>query len=321
MEKTYPIRSIRQLKQQKKKSFMKTKIGVSVLVIFICLSLVVSAAILQYFARIIMVVDVPPAIKVDGHDSTYLIHDNITENPAGQEFCFPHWIDNHAPTAVPLKLEYTFAQGSSTTGLNITYFDFTTNETHTDHGTQGGDPFDLITGYGHDLVIKERHDKNYTHYSFFDITMPRNITVNDNFTLTINTNTTNVIHINYINNDWQYQDTYMSGDMPSWITYGVDGQKNFVIGILDDKIGNNNTLNEDCGLAYSYALYVQLHTAGDPVIIRAPDNDFTQRTIGTETNIISMAPSELGHVFSICYTFSGGASGHYEVYTDVVLAP
>jgi hypothetical protein len=337
MEKKYPIKSIRQLKQPKKK-FIKTRTGALAMTLLICISIIVSATgLLNYYAKITMTVDIPQAIKVDGKMYTQGIIDSIPPNSTG-EFCFMHWMDSTASIPINLFLNTTILAGDEE--FNVTQYDYRNYETKVYEDTDEP-PVNFTDQDGlhwAPLILKEKHVKTDVNRTHFDITMPRNILYynnnDDHFTLTVICDSGNTMYIRFYGNQsmnpvqgyWSYQDD-VSGEeiaIPTWMTVnGTVSQKEFSIAIPNDKLGDDDDSADDCNLSYGYSLQVSLSKQTQdpepPMIITLPLDGYIAHTIGVETPFITMAANEQGRLFSICYTFSGYAMGTYSTETKVEL--
>ena len=330
-KKLYPIT----VGRKKKARGAKSKTFALIAIILICSSILASAALLQYFARIVMVVDVPPAIEVDGAEYGTPITDEIPDEFPSGKYCFFHWIDNYAEVPVNLRLEKNFVSGDDQ-DINVTYYDYKNYETRCFTGLNGSaqETMNFTKSYGQyfgwePLILYEKNVIGCK--TKFCIKMPRNIVFYDDnfdqFTLIIDDNSSKRMMVGFNNPEkWQYRENgFNYTSIPSWIEVnGDDNQKWFNITIQNDKLGNNNSVNDDCGLSYKYVLLLELSTLGYPgfnaITIGEPINPILmERTLGIKTPFINISANEKGHIFSICYDFEHMIMGHYEIWTDVLL--
>ena len=352
MEKTYPIKSIRQLKQHKKK-FIRTRTGALAITLMICISFIASAALLQYYAKITMTVDIAGALMADGKEPPAEITDTIPDevSPAGQTFCFHHWLKSNTPVPLGLIFNTTFTPSGNNITVNV--YDMKNNMTSINSGLNGtqADFINFTKTKGayfgwKPLLIQITHKNATANKTGFTLRMPRPIENknNDYFEWYINTtNATLIIRFEGnenvsapLNHHWRWRyspgnGTYLPLEALSWMSAtGTVGSENLTVLIWNDRLGNRNGTDDDLGRTYKYNLLVSLDTKGfigdGYITIMYPDpNDldvYANGYIGILTNHINMLPSEQEHLFYICYKFDVSIPpGTYIAQTTIKAAP
>lgn len=82
-----------------------------------------SAAVLTYYGRIRVTVDVKQSILVDDMDYTQIIDDVIPEAaPGGETFCFKHWLHNYASVPASVVLETAYSPALVANEIVTTYW-------------------------------------------------------------------------------------------------------------------------------------------------------------------------------------------------------